>query len=497
MPLSLSRHSSINSIPEEIYQSDDNQEVNNIVTQDIPIQCSDMENFEKSFTKNHNLGKILLSLAATNLELCKKNNISPDIDLKSICTDFTKGLRLERSKLSSKINETSDSIEKQILRKDLSYHTINQSVSPPSYFSPVDVLTDSKSLSDALKILPIKGNDKFSGNNSTTIFEFLNHMNRAQELLNLSKKEFLKYFLQCCTNRPYDLVANYISFGFSIADIYYSLITLYDSRLSPENARVKLSSFVASKHMNFAKCQAHIMNLSSRISDSLPNGPSRTSLYNLEANNALCRALPTTSSQLVSNQLNSLACRLQKAPSFVELCQSLTKYENSINSDILQNGLSNNRINTNNFLPLKRNNYKTNFIGIKNKNDYSNQHKKFPNQKQNVSKNNYRQFSNYTPAKRQPYHLNQISKFNNTNSNNYKNDYNSKNSFKSKKKCTLCGDIGHSAKDTCFKMRNSNNRIISVIPSYRACSYCKQHLNKELFHPESLCFNKKKSASTD
>ena len=59
-----------------------------------------------------------------------------------------------------------------------------------------------------------------------------------------------------------------------------------------------------------------------------------------------------------------------------------------------------------------------------------------------------------------------------------------------KQYCTLCGGNSHNASDVCYKMRNENNEIVPVPPSFAPCPFCLKR-DKKLYHPEEFCFNKK------
>ena len=221
---------------------------------------SDSEQMDlKVKTLGHPLGKILLNIQAQNIELAKKLGMVKDRDseLNTLCEEFNRAMKYERNKtknkletnLLSQLENTSGDIENSILNKELSYCTINQAVQSPSRFSPHPTLTSAQKLGDYLKLFPIKSNNKFSGapTSPVNIFEFLNSINQAQEIVNLSEDEFTTALLRSCTGKAYALVANYIDHNYSIDDIYSQLILLFDFRLSPQEAKKSLALYKAPK----------------------------------------------------------------------------------------------------------------------------------------------------------------------------------------------------------------------------------------------------------
>ena len=76
----------------------------------------------------------------------------------------------------------------------------------------------------------------------------------------------------------------------------------------------------------------------------------------------------------------------------------------------------------------------------------------------------------------------------------YKNMQNNPNKIPMKQYCTLCGSSTHNASDICYKMRNENNEIVPVPPSFAPCEICLK-LSKTLYHPPEFCFNKNKNTN--
>ena len=161
--------------------------------------------------------------------------------------------------------------------------------------------------------------------------------------------------------------------------------------------------------------------MASRVSSQLPKGTSRTAMYNIEACNALIRALPSNSANLTSSVFNTLSVKLQRNPSFVQLSKALVKYADSINTDISANGIvlhkfsnnnSRNNDSRNNFYRMNRNQKIMSINGNNHGNTKNFQGKRiYRNQRMNVnaiaysntnnSNINTGSYSNYN--KRSPY----------------------------------------------------------------------------------------------
>ena len=443
----------------------------------IPVDTDEVTNYYKWFMANHPLGGLLLKLASLNIELCKKNNIpeKDTLDLGETCRDFVKAVHLERGKLTNKVASVTSDIENSILNKELNFHSVNASIVPPTKFSPAPVIVDSRKLNEVLKSFPSRTHQKFSGGapNGVTILEFLQAMNTGQELMNLSRTEFLKILQKCVSGKVYNLVSECITYGTDISDLYHSLLTLYDTRISSANARKILASYKAPRNHTLTKVQSYILEVASRVASQIPPGPSRTAMFNLEANSALVRCLPSNSSILVTNITNTLTAKLQRLPSYVELTKSLTKYGDTINSDLERNGVMPTRSNAKGYIRPDFKVYSMNRFNSRqheyNRNGQSRNHAN-KGLKVNAIANRKLKAS---PRNERAYNINK--------------NYNSgrKNLY-----CSLCGDNNHTASNICYKMRDDNNRLIQVIPTYRHCEVCLEKLNKKLFHPASACISR-------
>ena len=378
------------------------------------------------------------------------------VDLSQVRRNLeTKSNSLENKLLeqSNKINNISKSIQKELLETEMNFCYV-ESIKPPENFADGQTLLDPKRLYESTKVFPTR--EKFNG--TSNIISFLEQVNYAQQVVALSEQEFREMLLRCFTRTPYLYLEEFLKNGMSTADIYMSLISLYDSRLSPETAKADLSELKCTKNKKVAKLLGEIMLLAGRAASILPQGSARSALYNVECNTALVKALPTSSSTLVSNQLNLLHAKLQRAPTFVELCKSVKPFTASIQKDISQFGVND-----------------------------SNSYKKFKPKVFNLM---------HTDSGGNFSKLSQKSGNHETNSHDGKSFKKDPRSFTKKfdnksstsKYCTLCGRTGHTAQDICFKMRSDTGKVISVIPSYSPCKNCLQKNNVKLYHPIAMCF---------
>lgn len=398
-------------------------------------------------TINHPLGRILLRLAANS---GAKDNEEMD-KIKELCADFMSVLEWQKQESEVTILETSNKIEEKITKKELSHYQAGELVSPPKYFAPDKTLHLPNKLELASKYFPIKSSQKFDGSDKMSIIEFLSTINLAQEVCKLEEEEFKSYLLRATSGKVFNSLSQYIKYGYSVDDIYSTLLLLFDKRDSSQVCKGKLLRFKIANTENLTQAISRIMELSTRASQALPEGPSRTALFNLEACGCLLRALPTESSNLATNIHNSLASKLDRAPQFIELVKALNKHLDVVNRDITANGVN----------PQKSKH-----------NDKNGKHSKKDAQV-NVIRGKNSQKNEASPSK-----------------------YTGKTSglgVQQKKYCSLCGKNTHRASDICYAMRDDKNRIVQVVPSYTACTICEKN-DKKLFHPETLCPDRKKSS---
>ena len=417
----------------------------------IDFQSSEL-NANTVLTLGAKLNDLAISLGKNHLVDLSK--VRRDLNNQALTLDSKFDLQNE------KISSLSKDVQNEILTQELNFAQVDNSVHPPVNFASEATLTDPRRLHDVAKIFPTR--DKFNGNSN--ILSFLSQLNYCQEVAQLTHSEFRDMMLRCFSKTPYTYVEEFLKNNMSTQDIYYSLISLYDSRLSPDEAKSNLNNLKVSKNTKLAKVIGEIMLLGGRASSILPEGEARCALYNVECNSAFVKVLPPHSSTLVSNQINLLHAKLQRSPTFVEVCKSVKPFFDSIQKNIDSLGTND----PSNF--HKR--FKPKVYSLSKESDeQSKQTFKKPSNFQNKNSgfNRSRPSTKFTPQSKTGSHDMSMDK---------------------KKYCTLCGRNGHTAKDLCYKMRLDNNKIISVVPSYTPCPTCLEKNNVRLFHPVKYCFNR-------
>ena len=466
----------------------------------MPTDSAEMPDFYKNFTLSHPLGNLLIRITSMNEELCKKNNIkNHDLpELSHLCEQFTAAIKMERNKVASKVNKAAINLEDNILMKELNFHNINTPVKPPTNFSQVPVITSPSKMAEVLKTFPTKSSQRFCGtSNGVNILEFLNSMNTSQAIMNLSKPEFLQVLLKCTSGKVYSLVLECIGYDHDIPDLYHSLLTLYDNRISSSTARRILMTYKAPKNLSITKIQSYILEMASRVASQLPIGKSRTSMFNIEATNALVRALPHYSSTLVTNVMNTLAAKLERTPTYVELTKALTKYMDSINLDISRNGVPSVGKYASQYEKYENNHSKPRHRVYALNRPSRDMNRKYQNNKFNPTSRNYRPQKNREQPRTRNNHVNSMktNKYRDSPKNEMVYNMNQNNNQRQQRYfkglyCSLCGANNHSADQICYRMKDATGRVVETVPTYYPCNLCLQKLGKKLYHPENVCFSK-------
>ena len=149
--------------------------------------CPDMNN-QAILQVSAKLNDLAISLGKDHL-----------IDLSSVKRELDNQNSNLDSKLSSQdehIKNISKDIHQQLMEQELNYANVDLSVHPPTSFPPHPTLTDPKRLHEVGKIFPTR--DRYTGNSN--IFSFLTNLNFAQEIAQLSEKEFREIFILAWTD---------------------------------------------------------------------------------------------------------------------------------------------------------------------------------------------------------------------------------------------------------------------------------------------------------
>jgi hypothetical protein len=450
------------------------------------------------FTLEHPIGAILVKLAQDNTNLARRANLSGvETNISELCTSFHNAIKMQKADLDTRINRTTEDIENAIILKELNSHKINSSVNPPEHFSPTPTITSPQKLSEISKIFP--RNMKFSGSkqdNNMSVVEFLNTLKSAQDQCKLSEAEFLDRMLAASTGLAHELLLEWKTNEENIPTIYHNLLINFDKRLSAEDAKLQLSAYKIPKSATLAKAESQIMLLSGRTASALPAGPSRTAYYNLEACNAMIRALPQSSSSIINNLYNQISARLGRAATFAELSRAMNLYRVTIDKDIKQNGTDMAFKNKRTFGNTGRNTTpgKQKFAS------YQMSVNTGRDSAQNPGYQNYKRAYNtsFTPRPKRNFPDNNKSSNNKSwNANRARTSAPNKRGADGKfarnnnkppmnSGCSLCGYSNHTSKD-CRNMRDDTGKQISMIATYGVCSRCPQRIQPRLHHPDAFC----------
>ena len=371
--------------------------------------------------------------------------------------------RAMQTELNKCVSEEISTYKKEQYNREINFHTLNPLLKVPQDFSPHETLNTSEKKSNLFKILPF-GKNKFSGkNDSIKISEFLLNLNFIQKRYNLSLAEFTQALQFSTTGPTFEIVSQAIDSGEPLSAIYNRLMVMYDTSMTPFDARTQLHHYKANKNQNMMQLSTDIhrlANISSKMTQDL-------TLRKLNCNSDSCQAfihsLPTESKNLSLNQYNILTQKLGQPPDFIQFILYLNPYQPSIEADIQRNGdTKNNKFNR----QSDRNNsqsYSKSIYSINSNNDYNS------NNRSNFKTSPYRNNSNQGRRKNSP-------------------------TFMNRRQCSLCGNSNHMASDGCYQMKDSNGKVVNVTPVQQACSYCENKHNQRLFHPSKFCFRKNKNS---
>jgi len=446
------------------------------------------------FTAEHPIGSILLSLVKDNINLARKTNLkSMNTNVADLCTEFRRGMNLERAENRSDIKYLTSQIEGNIIAKELNSHKINTAIDPPTYFSPVPTLHTSGKLVEVLKVFPRPG--RFSGSTKDggmAVTEFLIMLKEAQARCKLSEEEFISRMLASSTGLAHDLILEWKVNGENADTIFHNLMLNFDRRLSPDEAKIQLNAFKVNKNGTLSYAQSKIMKLAGRAASALPEGESRTAYYNMEAVNALIRALPQHSSQEVSNLYHNLTARLGKACTFSDLNKALNAYRVSIDRDIKQSGRDEMKVRkTGNIRGNFRPKFSTYNLTTSNSSAGINRNVSATDKANKPSGSapfNRRLASNrYAPRNnvRTPFRgQGQRFRGNSRTGRGAYNRFGNSNNYVPK--CSLCGVPGHKPAQ-CTNMRDNTGKILNIMPMLGVCTRCPKYIYPRLHHQEHIC----------
>jgi hypothetical protein len=468
------------------------------------------------FTKCHPIGAILVKLASDNTALAKKANLrGVETNINDLCTSFHTAMQIEKEQRLDELSTAHEDIEHAIIHKDLNSHKLNTSVHPPHYFSETPKITSAAKSAEIQKLFP--HNFKFSGSKTDhmSVVEFLHILTTAQEQMHLTEKEFINRMILCSTGLAHELLTEWKANGENVDSIYHNLLVNFDRRLSPNEAKNQLQSYKVSKNTSLAAAESKIMLLAGRAAALYPEGPSSTSIYNMESCNTMINSLPRSSQAMVSNLFYQISARLGRAATFAELSKAMNLYRPTIDEDIRSHGgenfLRTRRAPQANIRGRSRPKY-TSFVVTTNQprnqvamNRYGvAQARKLARAGATMKLgNSYNNSTSFTPKplKLQTYNTNKFGKqHHNAHKNHGHGHHNNNNSharpmlkrdsngkfIRSNQNCLLCGTAGHNA-SSCRIMRDDNGEVVQMIPPHGTCTKCPARIRPRLHHPEKYC----------
>jgi hypothetical protein len=271
-----------------------------------------------------------------------------NLSTKEICEDYLQWKAGINSNIRNAINSATRKWEQDSIERELNSHNLNEVIRAPRTFSAVPTLVTTRQRADIMRFVP-RGSSKFSGVGNPSVLEYLLDLNITQEQWNLSLKEFLQLMLQGTTGKAHTyLVGRIVGVSHEARDIdpsdlYHNLMMRYDTRITAEEARIKLHNFKALKSGTLASMESAIQELANRATSNLPAGSSRDASYNHETIHAIIRALPVQSAMTVRNQYNQLSTRLGRSATASELSRLLNQYRYTIDQDISAHGAGDDR----------------------------------------------------------------------------------------------------------------------------------------------------------
>lgn len=487
-----------------------------------------------TFTQNHPMGRILLDMT-TEEEKNKKSN--KNLKIERLCQNFYEAMQIDSRNRERQFAQLIKQVEENLVKRELTSHTVSMDIRPPQCFAPKPTLHSMAQKNECLRLFPTRNKfGNMSKDQSVDVVEFLYAMNSAHEACKISKDEFKEMLLACTTGKPHSLIRGWISSGYDIDTIYHYLQVHFDKRLSPQEASLQLKAYRAPKSSSLADVQAHLMELASRACSQIPEGPSRTALFDLELTQSLIRSLPTESQKQVQTKFNDLSAKQRRAATAAELSQALHSIRHIIDEDIKKNGVDRYDRSHSNFRNMKPFGRKIRPTGtpsgttkplFKANASYVSH---YPRNKWEMDDNySIRDYDGPSYSYNSQYYdlpkiyapktfatmsmpMKEITPLSKTGRNNEnprvnrfsknlaspKRSYNNgqrpivngqqhKNGPPNSHYCSLCGKRNNLASHGCPFMIDDNGKRISVLPTHNICSDCPAHINPRLNHPTPLC----------
>ena len=415
-------------------------------------------------------------------------------------SDYVTDLAEQVMGFKTELVELKKELSKSYQKKAAS-HISHAVIEPPSF--PVQSSLD-LSTSSGVRLLEFHAkNLKFNGKaHDGSINDFLRSANRANDVLQLNEKDFLKMMVSKVSDSPRNLFEYWVQAGYSARDIYNAAYSTWNQEISCSRAVICLGSYTIPKNFNIAEAIADISHLSLIASLSGLDKLSRDSIREGYIINTLLNRMPKAVKKIIEEQYIRLSQQEGKAPNSLELTLSLVPFHNLINDEITS---------------CKEYTYsaKRNVFDIcKTKStDTPPQNKGKPSrfgQKSKVrtlelnaldasqSKPSVKSYAPKTP--RQPasdggyYNVNLVAEMHPKLSTAHILALNDSRKFNTngiqgsgKKYCTFCAGSNHGSEAGCYSMVNDQLRHVYATPSMKYCDVCFEKVKKKLHHNSKLC----------
>ena len=360
----------------------------------------------------------------------------------------------------------------------------------------------------------------FSGDSSYPIHEYFAQLSDAQHAFKLSEPDFKKVLKKTTTGRPHEQVSQMIESRRTLPEIYRTLGSQYDNRISANDAYQKLLAYRANKDTDLSMIFSDILTLANRAARETPLENRQTCIDSTSIE-ALIRALPAESEITVKEIKSDLSAIHKRLPTFDEVTACINKQRDRIQADIAKNGTEQHNDVSINKSNKKGNKSSPNHFQGKNKFNHFNRKKvnaiKSAKATTDAPVADVQPQVQYVHLVQSPVALGQIAtpaveptpnpgKKKSSKGRKPKAEVNAiqggnpsgqhtnqkpgnKPNTGAKKpgRCTHCNGRNHTAADICFAMFTDSGAQTKQPPSNKPCKICMREFNIELLHPETYC----------
>ena len=540
-----------NDIVEEIEVHEDITSENGATAEEIQEEA--LRKYLKDPLIKEQFLKLINSKSLDSLQNLENKVVKYQLEKDNETSQMIASLCRQMDELTAKTSKNEDAIEQFEIEKnrlksfnaDIKYSKFFDLL-PPTKFSDTNTLDKKEQETRFLHNFPYANKPKKYDGKNLSIRDFLCQINRAQEKLNLSKEEFISELLASTQSEIREHIEVWKDGGESLEDLYFKLLSMYDTRMTPDQARNQLEAFQMDKSKKLSDITATISRLSTLANSHYPTKSVRAIRANEDSIKTLLKLLPPTSKYLAKSEITKLSLTLDREPHFHELVARLLISQDQINEDIKLHSKektkdsiykfskptfnkskftrtptyrSNNAYqprpkihiteakpkfpnkndkrqdfslqNKNGNSSFNRNNFNQNSSSNRN-NSNQNASNNCNNFNQNRSNNRNSNFRNNKYNNQNSYNSNGYPPRNNSNSFNgnrfRSNNYGSQKGFYDKRPyCSLCGYKTHTAVEGCpYMVTDDGHQLKNISPTSGPCTKCPPNVNP-LRHPEQHC----------